>query len=262
MGIIPDVGLICAKVMHSRLKPKQNKFLYSVFYLSLSIESLSEKLGNWVFGMNRSALLSFHHKDHGEQGVPLKKWVSELLSEANIHDADINSVRLITMPRVLGYVFNPISFWVVPDAHGNMICMICEVNNTFGERHIYICAHDDMRPIQPDDILQARKTFHVSPFLKREGVYKFRFSYKENFFAAFVDYVDEMSDVALLTSVCGKIKQATSKNLLSALLMYPFMTMKVVFLIHWQALLIVLKGIKYIPKPIQLQQRHTTTENR
>lgn len=260
MDLIPDIKIINAQVMHSRLKPKRNKFLYSVYYLSLPLDGLNECKGNWLLGYNRASIFGFHAKDHGEEDVILENWVLGLLNETDVNGADIASIRLMTMPRILGYVFNPISFWIVPDFEGNLLAVICEVNNTFGERHIYICAQKDGHPIQPSDVLNAKKIFHVSPFLQREGGYKFKFSHKENFFAAFVDYMADDNSPVLLTSVSGKMKQATVGNLVRSFFMYPLITLKVMFLIHWQALIILAKGMKYVPKPLQSSQTHSITE--
>lgn len=257
MGVISDIKILNAKVMHHRLKPKQNRFLYSVYYLSLPIISLDVRGGNWLLGFNRPSLFSFYAKDHGEGADSLKDWVNRLLIEARVENADLDSVRLITMPRILGYVFNPVSFWVVPDSAGHIRAVICEVNNTFGERHIYVCTQTEGKNILPSDVLVTEKIFHVSPFLQREGEYRFRFSYKENFFAAFIDYLDDKLQPMLLTSVSGKMKEASFKNLLASFFCYPFMTLKVIGLIHWQALIIFLKGIQYVPKPLQNSQKHS-----
>lgn len=257
MGVIPDVKILNAKVMHHRLKPKQNRFLYSVYYLSLPLTLLDSKSGNWLLGYNRLSLFSFYSKDHGENHMELKDWIMVLLTEAGVKGANVDKTRLITMPRILGYVFNPVSFWVVPDNAGNVMAVICEVNNTFGERHIYVCTQQENNLIMPSDVLEAKKIFHVSPFLQREGKYKFRFSHKDDFFAAFIDYLDDQSEQMLLTSVSGKMKQANVRNLLGAFFLYPFMTLKVVFLIHWQAIMLWAKGIKYVPKPKQESQRHS-----
>lgn len=260
MGVIPDVKIINAQVMHHRLKPKINKFLYSVYYLSLPLDSLNEHKGNWIFGYNRFSIFGIHAKDHGEGDFKLRNWVIGLLDEARVEGGDVDATRLITMPRVLGYAFNPISFWIVPNVDGKMLVVICEVNNTFGEKHIYICTQKNGQIIAPSDVLEAKKIFHVSPFLQRGGGYRFKFSYTEKFFAAFVDYIDDDGAPILLTSVSGKIRQARTAGMLHSFFSYPFMTLKVMFLIHWQALIISLKGIKYVPKPQQLSKKHSITE--
>lgn len=261
MDMISDIGIINAKVMHHRLKPKVNKFLYSLYYLCLPLNILNDCKGGLIFGCNRPSIFSFYAKDHGVDGVNLRDWVAGLIDNANIKGADFESIQLITMPRILGYVFNPISFWIIPNDRGEILAVICEVNNTFGERHIYICAPDDGQTIKPSDVLEAKKIFHVSPFLHREGSYRFKFSYKDRFFAAFVDYIGDDNSPILLTSVTGKVKKATIGRLLSSFFAYPFMTLKVIFLIHWQAIIILLKGIKYVPKPQQLEKKFSTTKN-
>ena len=81
----------------------------------------------------------------------------------------------MTMPRLFGYVFNPVSFWFCRDRDGRLRAVLCEVNNTFGEHHCYLVHHDDRRPIEADAWLDGRKAFHVSPFLPVEGSYRFRF---------------------------------------------------------------------------------------
>jgi DUF1365 family protein len=261
MGIISDVEIINAKVMHHRLKPKVNKFLYSVYYLCLPMHMLNVSVGNWILGYNRFAIFSFFAKDHGVKDIALIDWIKSLLSGAGIKGVDVQSIKLITMPRILGYVFNPVSFWIIPNSSGEMIAVICEVNNTFGERHVYVCARKDGGVIAPSDILEAKKIFHVSPFLLREGGYIFKFSFKETIFSALINYTDDDKSPILLTSVIGTRKKASFKYFLFCFFAYPFMTFKVIFLIHWQAIIILTKGIKYISKPEQLSQKHSITES-
>lgn len=257
MGLIDNINILDARVMHHRLKPKQNKFLYSIYYLSLPFKSLDKKGGNWLLGFNRTALLSFYAKDHGDLNQSLMQWIGDLLQKANVSNANMAAISLITIPRIFGYAFNPISFWIVPDENQNVLAVICEVNNTFGERHTYVCVHSEGKIIKPSDVLETPKIFHVSPFLEREGFYKFRFSFKENFFAAFIDYIDVEKYPMLLTSVSGKMKPASVRNLLLSFIRYPVIPLKVIFLIHWQAAIIFLKGINYVPKPQPKNDTHS-----
>ena len=158
---------------------------------------------------------------------------------------------LVTLPRVMGYIFNPVSFWLVLDTHQKLRAVICEVNNTFGERHVYICAHPDKREILDSDVMVADKVFHVSPFIKREGHYQFKFGFDGKNFSAVIDYYADDNKKMLLTSVMGRIKPVGNAEVLKAFFSYPLITLKTIFLIHFQAVKILLKGIKYIPKPIQ-----------
>ena len=112
-------------------------------------------------------------RDHGD-GRPLLAWIEQLLVRAGVHDAD-GEIWLHCFPRMLGYAFNPVSFWFCERRDGALRAIVCEVHNTFGERHCYVLAHDDDRPIAWGETLRARKVFHVSPFCAVAGSYRFRF---------------------------------------------------------------------------------------
>lgn len=130
----------------------------------------------------------------------LNDWAYKILKSENIISVN-GEIVLVTLPRVFGYVFNPVSFWFCLDEKQNLRAVICEVNNTFGETHTYICAHKDERPIAPEDILEGKKVFHVSPFMEREGHYRFRFYYNEDKMHTRIDYYDE--DRSFLHSLGG-----------------------------------------------------------
>ncbi len=87
-------------------------------------------------------------------------------------------VLLVAQPRVLGFLFNPVSFWLIVDQTDDLRAVIAEVNNTYGQRHSYLCAHDDLRPIRFSDTLTTKKVFYVSPFQDVSGRYDFRFDYQ------------------------------------------------------------------------------------
>ena len=152
-------------------------------------------------------------------------------------------------PRILGYVFNPVSFWFCVDENENLIAVLAEVNNTFGENHNYLVFNKDHSPILDSQWFKAKKEFHVSPFLPVKGNYQFRFIFNEKNCAAWVDYSIEETKKHLLTSVIAENKTFCDASLLKAFFAIPLMTFKVVFLIHWQALKIISKKIKYIKKP-------------
>ena len=204
--------------------------------------------------------MSFFEKDHGaKDGRDLELWAREILQKHNIK-AD-GEIVLIAMPRIFGYVFNPVSFWLCHDKEGNARAVICEVNNTFGETHIYICAHKDGRVIQKEDVMRGEKIFHVSPFLKREGHYEFRFDCAPNHFGAWIDFYDGHGKKQLLTSLLGQYQPMSQAGLRKAFWAYPLITFKAIGLIHWQALKIISKGIKYISKPKQGVDKVSAVEN-
>lgn len=126
--------------------------------------------------------------------------------------------------------------------------MLSEVNNTFGEKHCYLSYHDDKRPIGKDDWLESRKVFHVSPFLEIKGFYRFRFAYGEEKIGAWIDYHDG-EHKTLITSLVGKRTPLHNRSLLFCFFRYPLITLQVIGLIHYHALRLVLKGIRYHNKP-------------
>ena len=250
------------KVMHKRLIPKENLFTYGIYYIASPLSKLQEfALDKFRFGVNKSGLMSFKDKDHGPcNGKPLEPWARNILEEYGITQAD-GDIMLVTMPRVMGYVFNPVSFWLCHDKNESLRAVLCEVHNTFGERHTYLCAHADHRPINRDDILEAQKVFHVSPMLKREGRYTFRFDTHDDKFGVWIDYFNADGDKQLITSLIGKMLPYNEKTYARAFLMYPLVTLKAIMLIHWQAIKILSKGIKYIRRPEQKPERVSATKN-
>lgn len=245
MGVEPQI--LFGKVMHGRLFPKRNNFTYGIYYLALPLS----KLQNLPIALNRFAPLSFYGRDHGEgDGGDLENWARDILSTYNIRGVE-GEIKLITMPRVLGYIFNPVSFWLCHDKDGILRAVLCEVHNTFGERHTYLCTHEDGRPILPDDVLTGDKVFHVSPFLKREGHYNFRFDTRADKFAVWIDFYNAEGKKQLVTSLIGKFEPMNAAKLRKAFWAYPLVTIKAIMLIHWQAIKLIAKGIQYIPKPPQ-----------
>jgi DUF1365 family protein len=162
-----------------------------------------------------------------------------------ICDGDI---VLMTMPRMLGYVFNPVSFWFCRDRAGAPRAVLCEVNNTFGETHCYLVHHDDNRPIEPDAWLEGRKAFHVSPFLPIEGGYRFRFRLDDEYAHVDVNYHDA-DGLMLATSVGGRREALDDRTVLRRFLGNPTMTLAVIVRIHWQALHLWRKRARFYRKP-------------
>jgi hypothetical protein len=254
-GIKP--ALILSRVMHKRLRPKVNKFFYRVFYLYLPLSRLDSLKNSWWFGINKWGIFSFDEKSYGPRdNTPLLIWIRALLKQNDLDRAD-GEVVLVTMPKVLGYAFNPVSFWLCHDKNDDLRAVLYEVNNTFGEHHFYLCAHKDQRVIKSDEILEAKKVFHVSPFLERNGFYKFRVSQAKGSFGVWVDYYGDDQEKILLTAVTGYKKNWSGGNFAKAFVCIPLETIKVVLMIHWQALKIWCKKIPYISKPKQYNKNIT-----
>ena len=254
--------LYFGEVLHRRVKPVANAFRYRVFFLKFPLHRVAD-LGSGLFSVNRFNLLSFHFADHGDGGDP-QRWIRDLLSREGVNDAD-GEIWLQAFPRVLGYVFNPVSFWYCHRADGALRAVVTEVNNTFGERHCYLLESRQLdaagalelrapaAPIKPGQLLTARKVFHVSPFCTIEGGYRFRFIEGDARTGAHtvarIDYHDAAGDL-LHTSVSGVARPLTNGALLGAFFSRPMMTFGVIARIHWQALRLYLKGVRFHRKPV------------
>src|SRR5260370_12479470 len=175
----PDL-LLVGSVRHKRLRPARNAFAYGVATLGVPVGARGARLGrgtyknSLLFATNRFGLLSFHDTDHSAEGLTALQWIESMLHENGIHDAT-GEIFLHTFPRVLGYVFNPVSFWFCERADGSLRAVVCEVNNTFGERHCYLL--DPASGLRNRPPLTTRKAIHVSPFCKVQGHYTFRFMF-------------------------------------------------------------------------------------
>ncbi|WP_211452515.1 DUF1365 domain-containing protein [Collimonas antrihumi] len=255
-----QVQLCFGKVRHVRLKPKRNAFSYGVYYLRLPLRTLAESdFDNIFLSRNRFNLLSFHDKDYGDGTQSALDRIDALLKAEGIHDAD-GEIWLQTFPRVFGYAFNPISFWFCHAADNALRAVMCEVHNTFGEKHYYLLQGAAGADIAFGTELRANKVFHVSPFCGVEGVYRFRFmrtdrtvdqqQYEHT--TARIEY-DDATGALLLTSVCGSSlsgEPVSNRSVAKAMLAYPLMTFGVILRIHWQALKLWCKHIPFFNKPV------------
>lgn len=259
MEVSPQI--LYSTVMHKRLFPKENSFSYKVYTMAIDLDSIDSLSDGLFFGVDRWGLASFHRKDHGSgDGSCLKTWAMEIV-RANAPEVEVNRIVLIAMPRILGYGFNPVSFWLCLDKEENISCVIAEVHNTFGERHVYLCTDPDGGILGRESRIEARKVFHVSPFLERNGHYTFRFAPTSDRFGVWIDYHADDGRKQLLTSMSGVYKPATRLERLAAFVKCPLVTLKTIAMIHWQALRLFAKGIKVIRKPVQLDERIVLTEN-
>lgn len=259
MVVAPQI--FTAKVMHKRLWPRINQFIYRVYYLALPLHQLAQVNDGWRLGYNRAALQTIRDKDHGEKdGSSLENWMRSILREQHFGD-EITSIILVTLPRVAGYVFNPVSFWLCLDAQQNIRAMLAEVNNTFGETHSYFCANSDHSPMHSDQWLRAEKCFHVSPFLERHGAYDFRVAYRGDNLGIWIDYTHENGEKQLLTSLVGTLHPLTRRNLRHAFWRTPLVTLTTIALIHWQAIRLMRKGIRYIVKPSPYDKKRSVSKN-
>jgi DUF1365 family protein len=238
---------LAGETFHGRRGAVENAFRYRVDYLVLDPEA--EARGPWPFARKAPALVSLHDADHGGppgrgRGAP---WAREVLAAHGLAEAAAGRLLLVAQPRVLGHVFNPVSFWLIRRADGALWAVIAEVSNTFGDRHSYLCHHDDLRPIAPDDRLHARKVFHVSPFQPVAGDYTFRFDIRPDRIGVWIDHRN--GEGGLYATLTGVRRPATTLGLLRAALRRPLGSRRVLALIHWQALKLWWKGAGYRVRP-------------
>jgi hypothetical protein len=236
-----DVLRFCpARVWHKRLRPFKHPLNYDVFNLRLRIDATDalQRQTHWLFGFNRRRLVSFMNADHGyRDGGDLNVWLADTLASVNVTHPG-GAVWLQTFPRVLGYVFNPVSFWYLHDAAGAVRVIVAEVNNTFGQHHHYVLTAEDGREIQSGQVLTCRKVFHVSPFCPVTGHYRFERVVSERSDRMTIDYFDDesLADPIIRTGIAVEPEPFTTGRLLRAVLRMPFMTFAVMLRIHWHAL--------------------------
>ena len=239
----PLIGF--GQVRHTRLRPSRNAFNYPTYFLMLPMRSMLLH-GSGALAHNRPAPLSFFDRDHGDGRASALGWLDEVLQREGVDDAD-GEIWLHTYPRVLGYTFNPVSFWYCHKSDGSLRAILVEVHNTFGERHCYL-----LDAPQYGRELKADKVFHVSPFCTLEGGYRFRFmrSIEAGLdrTVARIDY-DDSTGPLLETSVGGTLEPVSAASLRKAFWAYPAMTFGVIARIHWQALKLWRKRVPFVSKP-------------
>ncbi len=247
-------GLLEAAIFHQRESVAANAFTYKSYYLASPLSTLAS-LSLPFYSYNRFNILSFHDKDHGARdGGSLEAWIESLLEAQGLTDSCNGEVVMVAHPRVLGHVFNPVSFWFCLDSKHRVRAVLAEVNNTFGESHSYLLFHPDHRPIEKQDILTSDKAFHVSPFFDVVGSYTFRFHITEEHIGVWIDYWIDGKRV-LQTSMLGKCLPLDNRNTWRCFWRYPLVTLRTLALIHWQAFKLWRKGVRYRNKPPQAEKR-------
>tara|TARA_B110000259_G_scaffold16306_1_gene17142 strand:- start:6420 stop:7205 length:786 start_codon:yes stop_codon:yes gene_type:complete len=250
--------LIKGDIMHHRFLPKKNHFDYKSTYISFPI-SQTRQLKKALFSLGKFNLFGFYNSDYGNKDVDnLRGWLDQILKENSINN--IEEIILVTHPRVVGYVFNPVSFWLCLNDKHQLIAVLSEVNNTCGQKHNYLCFKDGLKPIESSDWIETKKEFYVSPFMKIEGKYKFRFEYKKDSMSFYINYLVK-DKLQLSTLLKCNFQEFNSKNLLVSFLKMPFFTFKTIILIHYQAIKLYLKSIKYYKCPEALKKNITISKN-
>ncbi len=241
--------LYIANVQHARYAPATHRFCYPVFTFAFDLDELPE-LDRQVrgFGYNRRAWVSLHDRDYLRGDGTIRERLMRFLREAECDD-NIARVELLTMPRMFGHVFNPVSFHYCYRADGSVRCIVAEVNNTFGERHLYILREPEGGLTRFPLRFRHDKQFHVSPFNDMRGHYAFSLSELGPNMRLVIDLLRD--DVKVLTAVLsGHAVPLDSRALLSRMLRHPFRIVSNLPRIAWQACLLhYRRGLPVYRKP-------------
>ncbi len=245
---LDDACVYSSEVMHQRLGSTPYRFRYRVFSLLLNIDTIDRTTAtSRLFSRNRFNLLSFYDRDHLPAGATdLRGWAEGVLAGGGISTPGLQ-ISLLCFPRVLGWVFNPLSLWYCEDANGAPVAVIAEVRNTFGERHCYLLKPQPGKPGWP--LRQSHsKDFHVSPFISMDAGYQFRLSRPDERLRVIIRELQD-SRLMLVATQMGRRLPFKSTTLLSQTLRVPLQTLKVLTAIHWHALKIWLQGGQFHRKP-------------
>ena len=238
--------------MHRRLRPVLHEFCHRIFMVYLTLDDTREARSSWLFGWNRFALFSFHDRDHlGSGNRSARMALEEYLCQHGIELSPEDPVRLLTFPRVLGYVFNPVSFYFCERSDGTLKCCVAEVGNTFGEKKRYLIPADSSGHCK----LRETKHFYVSPFSELDLEFDFRLRWPgEELEVEIDDYREE--ELVLQSRLAGQRQTYTRARLTWFAIKYPLVTLKVILLIHWHALLLWWKKAPWFRKAAhpELQQ--------
>lgn len=259
-------ALYVGRVTHQRVRTFGHRLDYRVWMLLLDLDTVEATQARLkLLSRGRFGLIGWCAADHGDRsGRPLRTQIEGHLDEAGI-DLAGGPIRLLTMPRILGYGFNPISVWFCHRPDGQIAALLYEVTNTFHERHTYLVATPDPPPPGGGGPRSgggggagalhqtAPKRFFVSPFMDMNLTYDFTVRPPGEDVSVTV-VVRRGADPVLTARFSGQRRPLTDGQLLRAFLTHPLLTWKVMAGIHWEALKVMIKGAKYRHRPPPPQQ--------
>jgi DUF1365 family protein len=241
-------ALLAGSTYHARRGGPRNAFRYSVDYVLARVYPEPWQ-GGGLLGRNRLAFASIRDADHGRGDSDMAAWALAQARAMGAPEEALSELWLLTQPRTLGFLFNPVSFWFFKDAAGATRAVLAEVNNTFGDRHSYLCSLPDFAPIGPGDAIAAEKVFHVSPFQEVAGAYRFIFDIRADEIDIRIDHRRDGRH-GVIATLAGELASVSRKGVLKALLRRPLGALRVFLLIHWQAIKLKLKGAPYRVRPL------------
>ncbi len=239
-------ALYVGEVAHHRLRPKRHRLRYKVFYLLLDLDELDTVAGSLrLFSRNRFNLFGFRDGDHGDRtAAPLRGQIEGHLRQAGVETG--GPIRLLTMPRVLGYVFNPLSIYFCYRTDNTLAAIFYEVSNTFGERHSYLIP---LEACSTGTIHQtSHKTLYVSPFMGVDMTYSFAIAPPGERLSVTITARDGKGPL-MAAKLAATRRTLTDAALARAFVVYPLLTLKVIAGIHWEALWLWLKGVRLERRP-------------
>ena len=252
--MIKESYIYNGEVIHKRFKPRTHFFKYKVFSLYLDFDEINEiNKKIYFFSHNKFNLMSFYDKDHGPRdGSSLVDWVKKNLKSIGIIDKELK-IKILCYPRILGYVFNPLSIFFIFNKNSDLISILYEVKNTFGEQHTYVFKVEEGGNFVKNNF---NKKFFVSPFMDLDSTYNFKVLNPGNNLSVIIDQRDK-SGKLLFASQDGVRSSFNSKNLLFSYIKHPLMTLKIISAIHYEALRLWLKGIKLVKRSINIKNNIT-----
>ncbi len=249
-------------VFHKRFQPKEHALNYKVFTLFADVDDLSDLSNKHrFFSLNKFNLMSFYEKDYGDpldkSETCLRERLLNLLAENNFETSSIKNIKLLTYPRLFGFVFNPLTVFYCYGKNSEHLALIYEVRNTFGERHNYIYEVPQGKSFS--DVHEVDKCFHVSPFFDRSGGYRFKINDPKDHASVSIDYFKE-NEKLMTAHFIGKKIPFNDKSIATLSLRAPFMTVKVVVGILFEALRLKIKGLRVFTHPEEhvYQSSHVT----
>ena len=248
--MIKDSSIYIGNVIHKRFKPKIHFFKYKVFSILLDISEidiLDKSLK--IFSYNKFNIVSFYDADHGPRdGTSIKEWVIKNLNDNRINTENIK-IKLLCYPRIFGYVFNPLSVFFIYNKNSELISILYEVKNTFGEQHTYV-----FKTKENENYIKhtCKKKFHVSPFIEMDCTYFFKILKPSEKISVIIDQYDEDGKL-LYASQDGDRIEFNNKNLVLSYLRHPLMTFKIIVAIHFEAFKLWTKGIKFVKKRFKIK---------
>ena len=255
--MIKDSSIYIGNVIHKRFKPKIHFFKYKVFSILLDISEidiLDKSLK--IFSYNKFNIVSFYDADHGPRdGTSIKEWVIKNLNDNRINTENIK-IKLLCYPRIFGYVFNPLSVFFIYNKNSELISILYEVKNTFGEQHTYV-----FKTKENENYIKhtCKKKLHVSPFIEMDCTYFFKITKPGDKILVYIDQYD--NEDKLLVALQEGIKvNLNNKTLLKNYFSHPLMSFKIILAIHFEAFKLWIKGVKFIKKKFKIKN-NITIEN-